>query len=361
MTLLQRAGWRLERRAERTATGRFLPLAAAMLGATLVSSLLFLAAGADPAAALLAIAQGAFGSWRTATETLVKATPLIFTGLATAIAFRARIWSIGAEGQVFAGAMFAYWCQSGAACMPALIQLPVVIAGAMVGGGLYAGLAGVLKTIFRVDEVISTVMLNYVIVFALSLLLLNGPWSEAGGFFEQTAKVDSASELPVLFERSRLHLGMILALIAAFLIYLMMTRTPLGYEIRAAGSNLRALEVQGTDARRLILVIMLISGALAGLAGATEVYGVHYRLKAGAVAGYGYTGIIIAILGQLTPWGIVIAAVLFGGLVNGATLMQIKTGVPSALIYAIEAILLLFFLVGWAACSFRLRRVGNAR
>jgi general nucleoside transport system permease protein len=361
MRLIEHAGWRLESRAERGMVARLLPLAVAMLGAALVSNLLFLAAGADPAAALLAIAQGAFGSWRTATETLVKATPLIFTGLATAVAFRARIWNIGTEGQVFAGAMFAYWCQSVAAGMPALIQLPVVIVGAMIGGGLYAGLAAVLKTAFRVDEVISTVMLNYIIVYALSLLVLNGPWSEAGGFFEQTAKVDPASELPALVERSRLHVGIILALTAAFLVYLVMTRTPLGYEIRAAGSNLRALEVQGTDARRLILVTMLISGALAGLAGATEVYGVHHRLKAGAIAGYGYTGIIIAILGQLTPWGVVIAAVLFGCLVNGATLMQIKTGVPSALIYAIEAVLLLFFLVGWAACSFRLRRVSNAR
>ena len=361
MTMIERAGWRLETHAERKATARVLALTAAMLGAAILSSLLFLAVGADPGEAMLALGQGAFGSLRAATETLVKATPLILTGLATAVAFRARIWNIGAEGQVFAGAMFAYWCQSAVAGAPPLVQIPVVLAGAMIGGGLYAGLAAILKTAFRVDEVISTVMLNYIIVYALSLLLLNGPWSEAGGFFEQTAKVDPGSELPVLLDRSRLHLGFLLALAAAALVHLMMARTPLGYEIRAAGSNLRALDVQGTNTRRVVIVIMLISGALAGLAGITEVYGVHQRLKAGAIAGYGYTGIVIAILGQLRPWGVVAAALLFGALVNGATLMQIRTGVPSALIYAIEAIILLFFLVGWAACSFRVRRVANAR
>jgi simple sugar transport system permease protein len=340
---------------------RFLALAVAMLGAALVSSLLFLAVGANPATAMYAILQGALGSWRAATETLVKATPLILTGLAAAVAFRARIWNIGAEGQVFAGAIFAFWCQSAVAGGPAVVQIPVVVVGAMIGGGLYAGLAATLKIAFRVDEVISTVMLNYIIVYALSLLLLNGPWSEAGGFFEQTAKVDPASQLPTLLDKSRLHLGFFLALTAAAITHLTMAHTPLGYEIRAAGSNLRALEVQGTNTRRLILLVMLFSGALAGLAGATEVYGVHHRLKAGALTGYGYTGIIIAILGQRRPGGIVVAAILFGALVNGATLMQIKTGVPSALIYAVEAILLLFFLAGWAACSFRLRKVGDAR
>jgi ABC-type uncharacterized transport system permease subunit len=361
MTFTERVGWRLERRAERTIPARLLALVGAILGAAFVSSLLFIAVDADPAAAAKAIAQGAFGSWRTGAETLVKATPLILTGLATAVAFRARIWNIGAEGQVFAGAMFAYWCQGTVLGMPSYVQIPVVIAGAIIGGGLYAGLSAFFKVAFRVDEVISTVMLNYIIVYALSLLLLHGPWSEAGGFFEQTAKVDPSSQLPLLISKTRLHLGFLVALIVAGLVHIMMARTPLGYEVRGAGSNLRALEVQGTNTKRLILVVMLISGGLAGLAGVTEVYGVHYRLKAGAISGYGYAGIIIAILGQLRPAGIVIAALLFGGLVNGGTLMQIKTGVPSALIYAIEAIILLFFLASRAACSFRLRRVRDAQ
>lgn len=357
MNFAERLGFRLEARAETSTRSRILAIAVSLIAAIFVCGLLFIAVGVSPVAAFQSLLQGAFGTSRAATETLVKATPLIFTGLATAIAFRARLWNIGAEGQVFAGAMFAYWCQSALPGVSAWIQLPVVIGAAMIGGALYAGLAAILKTRFRVDEVISTVMLNYIIVYALSLLLLKGPWSEAGGFFEQTAKVDPGSILPILFDRTRLHLGFLVALVAAGLIYLMMKRTPVGYEIRAAGSNLRALEVQGSSSGRVILMVMLISGALAGLAGMSEVYGVHYRVKAGALATYGYTGIIVAILGQLNPLGVVIAAILFGALVNGAAFMQIKTGVPSALIYAIEAIILLFYLAGWAASSFRLRRI----
>jgi ABC-type uncharacterized transport system permease subunit len=357
MTLTERIGFRLEARAEPKALGRVLALATALMAAVILCALLFTAVGVNPISAFQALLQGAFGTWRAATETLVKATPLIFTGLATAIAFRARLWNIGAEGQVFAGAMFAYWCQSALAGSSPVLQLPVIIVAAMVGGALYAGLAAILKTQFHVDEVISTVMLNYIIVYALSLLLLKGPWSEAGGFFEQTAKVDPGSVLPILFDKTRLHMGFLVALVAAALAWLLIRRTPVGFEIRGAGSNLRALEVQGTNSGRVVLMVMLISGALAGLAGVSEVYGVHYRLKAGALATYGYTGIIVAILGQLNPLGVVIAAILFGALVNGATFMQIKTGVPSALIYAIEAIILLFYLAGWAVSSFRLRRI----
>lgn len=357
MSLSESLGFRLEPRSEVTTKRRIGVLAISLAAALVLCALLFLAVGVNPVAAFASLLQGAFGTWRAATETLVKATPLIFTGLATAIAFRARLWNIGAEGQVFAGAMFAYWCQSAFVGASPVVQLPVIILAATVGGGLYAGLAAILKTRFRVDEVISTVMLNYIIVYMLSLLLLKGPWSEAGGFFEQTAKVDPGSVLPILFDKTRLHLGFLVALVAALVAWFLIKRTPMGFEIRAAGSNLRALEVQGTNSTRVILMVMLISGALAGLAGMSEVYGVHYRVKAGALATYGYTGIIVAILGQLNPWGVVIAAILFGALVNGATFMQIKTGVPSALIYAIEAIILLFYLAGWAASSFRLRRI----
>ncbi|TPI11585.1 ABC transporter permease [Mesorhizobium sp. B4-1-3] len=360
MTDFNLVEWRFERRLDPRPAARIVALAVAAAAAALVCSLLFIAAGASPRAAFAALLQGSFGSLRAAGETLVKATPLIFTGLAACVAFRARIWNIGAEGQVFAGAMFAYWLQHNLTGFPPFVQIPVVIAGGIVGGALYAGLAGVLKTRFSVDEVISTVMLNYIIVYVLSLLLLRGPWSEAGGFFEQTPKVDPDSALPLLFSGSRLHFGFLLAIVTAGLVQMLLTRTPLGYEIKAAGSNIRALEVQGTNTRRLILVVLLVSGALAGLAGITEVYGVHYRLKAGAITGYGYSGIIVAILGQLHPVGVVVASVLFGALLNGATLMQIKTSVPSALIYAIQAILLLFFLAGWAACNFRLRRVARA-
>jgi simple sugar transport system permease protein len=357
VTLLAQGGWRIERRP----SGSPLALAAALLAgaaaAILCCSLLFLAAGADPLAAFGALAKGSLGSTRAIADTLVRATPLILTGLATALAFRARLWNIGAEGQVFAGAMFAFWCQSALGTAPAYVQVPVIVLGGLCGGALFGALAGVLKARFQVDEVIATVMLNYIIVYVLSLLLQQGPWTEPGGFFEQTAIVPEQAKLPILIDKTRLHLGFVLALALAAILDVLLRRSPLGYEIRGAGSNLRALEFQGVNAGRLVLVVFALSGALAGLAGAFEVYGVHYRLKSGTLGGIGYAGIIIAILGQLSPRGVVVAALLFGALLSGSTLMQIKTGVPSALIYAIEAIILMFFLVAWAVSRFRLRRL----
>ena len=359
MTSLTHLGWRLERRATQSGTAWAVALIIAALGAILCCGLLFLAAGADPAAAFAALAKGSLGSQRAIADTLVKATPLILTGLAAALAFRARLWNIGAEGQVFAGAMFAYWCQSALGPAPAVLQVAVIVLGALTGGALLGGFAGLLKTGFKVDEVIATVMLNYIMIYVLSLLLQQGPWTEPGGFFEQTAIVPAASKLPILWEQTRLHLGFVLALALAGFLQIAIHRSPLGYEIRAAGSNLRALEFQGVNVGRLVIVVFALSGAIAGLAGAFEVYGVQYRLKSGTLGGLGYTGIIIAILGQLSPRGVVAAALLFGALLNGATLMQIKTGVPSALIYAIEAIILMFFLIAWALSQFRLRRLGN--
>jgi general nucleoside transport system permease protein len=349
-------GWRMEWQGEPRPRARALWLVVAMAGAFFASALLFLSAGASPIEAFGALLKGAFGSRRAIAETLVKATPLILTGLAAAIAFRARIWNIGAEGQVVAGAMMAYWVQSHLAELSGLVQIPMLLIAAALGGALYAGLAAVLKTALRVDEVISTVMLNYIIFFALSLLLLQGPWSEAGSYYEQTAKVDETARLPVLLDRTKLHLGFPLAVALAILAYVMIRKSPIGYEIRAAGSNLRALEVQGTSATRIVIVTMLISGAFAGLAGATEVYGVDHRLKGSILVTLGYTGIIVAMLGRLSPLGVVLAAVLFGALLQGATAMQIKTGVPTTLIYAIQAIILLFYLAGWAAGSLRIRR-----
>jgi len=359
VTCLTHLGWRLERRATRSGTAWAVALIIAALGAILCCGLLFLAAGADPAAAFGALAKGSLGSERAIADTLVKATPLILSGLAAALAFRARLWNIGAEGQVFAGAMFAYWCQTTLGPAPAVLQIAVIILGALTGGALLGGFAGLLKTGFKVDEVIATVMLNYIMIYVLSLLLQQGPWTEPGGFFEQTAIVPAASQLPILWEKTRLHLGFVLALALAGFLQIAIHRSPLGYEIRAAGSNLRALEFQGVNVGRLVIVVFALSGAIAGLAGAFEVYGVQYRLKSGTLGGLGYTGIIIAILGQLSPRGVVAAALLFGALLNGATLMQIKTGVPSALIYAVEAIILMFFLIAWALSQFRPRRLGN--
>ncbi len=357
MNWLARYGWRVERRTSGSGASWTAALLLAGTGALVTCGLLFLGAGADPIDAFGALVQGSLGSVHALADTLVTATPLVLTGLATAVAFRARLWNIGAEGQVVAGAMFAYLCQSNLANAPLALQIPVIVLGGLAGGALLGGLAGLLKNRFEVDEVISTVMLNYIVVFGLSMLLQQGPWTEPGGFFEQTALIPEQAKLPILIAKTRLHLGFGVALIVAAALQLVVQRSPLGYEIRAAGSNLRALEFQGVNVGRLVIVVMALSGAIAGLAGAIEVYGVHYRLKSGTLNGLGYTGIVVAILGQLSPRGVVVAGVMFGALLSGATLMQIRTGVPSALIYAVEAIILMFFLVAGVLSQFRLHRV----
>lgn len=350
------AGLRLERRA---APGRLQWLAVAaltLLGSLVAGGLLFLAAGADPAKGFAALWAGAFGSGRALAETLVRATPLIFTGLACAVAFRARAWNIGAEGQLYAGAMLATWCSGWAALLPWPLGLAVVLAAGMAGGAAYAGLAGWLKVRAGVDEVIGTVILNYLILYALSMLLLNGPWTEAGSIYPQTARFDPDLTMPRLVERTRLHLGFPLAVLAAVAVHVLLARTALGLEIRGLGGNPRAMLFKGTDVKRLFVAVMALSGALAGLAGISEAFGIHERLKDGISGGVGYAGIIVAILARLQPLGVVPAAILFGGLANGALAMQIRTGVPSALAYAIQAIVLLTLLAAAELARYRLVR-----
>jgi simple sugar transport system permease protein len=329
-------------------------------GSLVLCGLLLAAAGADLRAALSALIAGGFGTWRACAETFVRATPLIFTGLACAVAFRANAWNIGAEGQFYAGAIVAYWIYAQVWQWPAVVAMPAIVMAGMAGGALYAALAGFLKVRAAVDEVISTVMLNYIILYGLSMLLLNGPWTEAGGIYPQTARIAEPLQLPKLLEKSRLHAGLLLALAAAVCVHVLISRTSLGYEIRGMGSNARALLFKGTDTRRLFVVVMCLSGALAGLAGISEVYGIHHRLKDGISGGVGYAGIIVAILARHHPLGVIAAAVLFGGLVNGALFMQIKTGVPSAVAYAIEAIILLLMLAASQISRFRLVRVRHA-
>jgi len=329
-------------------------LVVALLMSALVSTFLFWLAGADAAEGFASLFKGAFGSWRAVMGTLVKATPLIFTGLAAAVAFRARIWNIGAEGQLFAGAMAAYQASILGDGLPRIALLSLIILAGCVGGAAYGALAAIFKIRFRVDEIISTVMLNYIILFVLSYLLLEGPWGEPGSVYQQTPKIGDLARLPRLLDRSRLHLGFPLALLAAVGLHILFKRMTLGLEIRAFGANPTAALFKGIKPDRMVLIVFLISGAVAGLAGVSETFGIHHRLRPDISIGFGYTGIIVAMLGGLRPLGVVGAAIFFGGLVNASVKMQIATGVPSALVYAIQATILLFVLAGLACSRYRL-------
>jgi len=326
---------------------------AAALG---VSALLIATAKADVATALSAIYRGAFGDWETFGETLVQATPLIFTGLAMVVAFRVRVWNIGAEGQFFAGAMAAIWFGLHVTGLPRPVLLLFLVLASMAAGAVWAFIPGWLRAKFGASEIIVTVMMNYLIMYLLSYLL-SGPWRDPNSFYLQSSRIPDHAHFPALFEYSRLHMGFILALLATLFSYVLLWKTPLGYEFRAIGSNPTAARYKGIPIERDIVLVMLVSGALAGLAGGSEILGLHHRLRLDISPGYGYTGIIIALLGRLHPVGVILAAVLFGALVNGSTLMQVHTGVPVALVYSVQGIILIFVLASEALCTYRIRRI----
>jgi ABC-type uncharacterized transport system permease subunit len=337
-------------------------MAARTLGLTFLLSLIGIAgvfwiAGANVFSAFGALAQGAFGSERAILDTLTRATPLMLTGAAVAVAFRAKLWSIGAEGQLFAGAIAGY-AMVLLVPGPGWISIPLILVAGFAGGAAYAAIAALLKVKRGVSEIVSTVMLNYIALLILSLLLLGGPWSDPGVAYEQTPPVPHDSEFPVLVEHSHLHIGIFVALLACAAVHILITRTSLGYDIRAFGENPHAYAAKTGDSGRLIFKVMALSGGLAGLAGAGEVFGVHHRLLAGISPGYGYgyTGISLAILVRLNPGGIVLASILFGGIVSAAIKMQILAGVPSAASYLVQAFILLSFLV--SAAVMRPRNVG---
>ncbi len=324
-----------------------------------VSGLLVATSGADVVKAFSALFQGAFGSFKAITASLVKATPLILTGLATVVAFRAQIWNIGQEGQLYAGAMAAYLGSLILAGLPSVILIAGIVIFGVVGGALLGALAGVLKTRFRVSEIISTVMLNYLVVYLLSYLLAGGPWTEIGETvsYHQSPPVPEAAHLPLLMAGSKLHIGFLFAIAVAVACYVLLEKTPLGFEIRALGFNLTALRSRGTDVSRTIVLVMAISGGIAAVAGLSELFGVGHRLRGDYLFGLGYTRIIIGMIGGLRPGGTVLAGLFFGGLESGALYMKILSGVPSALVPAIEGIILLFVLMAGVISRFRLVRV----
>ena len=322
---------------------RLRPSLTALVVALTASALLIAIAGGNPALALAALARGAFGSAYAWSEVGVRTCPLLLTGLAVAIAFRAGIWNIGAEGQLLVGAAMVAWLGSRLGGWPPVLATTAVLAAAALGGAVWAGIAGVLRTARGVDEVISTIMLNFI---ALGLVgwLVHGPLMEAAGAYPQTDAVAEAVRLPRLFSGYRVHAGLLLALLAAGGSYLLLFRTVLGFEMRAAGLNLVAARLAGLRTTGALLRALAISGALAGLAGGIEVSAITFRLYDNFSPGYGFTAIAVALLGRLHPLGVVVAALLFGALDVGSNAMQSVAGVSSVLVSAVQAIVILALL-----------------
>ncbi len=331
----------------------------AIAAAILVTVILIILAGAKLSEALPALISGSFGNPRAIGETLIKATPLILTALAATIAFRGRVWNIGMEGQFVMGAMASFFAYDILKELVPGLVIPVVLLSGILGGAIWGYIPALLKTYLRVDVIISTVMMNYIVLFILSFLL-SDLWQDPISFYLQTIRISDGAHLPALFQNSRLHIGFFLALPAIAIIYFLLEKTPLGYDIRAIGSNPKAAMFKGTNVNKLLIIIMAISGGLAGFAGAIELFGIQHRLRMDISVGFGFTGIIIAMLARLNPLGILPAAIFFGALINGAARMQIMTGVPIALVYTIEGITLLILLSAQVLTNYKITRKKDA-
>ncbi len=346
---------KLERRPDPSWLGSLIAMVFALILAFLASAALLMFVRVDVLDAFHALVIGAFGSLKSTYASLVKAVPLAFAGLATGIAFRARIWNIGQEGQVFAGSMMAYWMISSVE-LPGILIVPLVIIAGFIGGALLGGLAGVLKARFRVDEIVSTVMMNYIIVLALSYLLTSRIWMAPGEYYLQTPRFPDAVQLPVIIPGSKLHLGVLLVAITVIAIHFLLFRTTFGFELRAFGSNPVAARFKGTNPNRMFIIVLMISGGLAGLGGMSQSFGVDFRISQPFLLGLGSTGIIVGVIAGLRPLGIGVAAILFGGMAQGALFMQVFANVSSAIVTAMQAIILIFFLCSSVLARYRLTR-----
>jgi ABC-type uncharacterized transport system permease subunit len=323
------------------------------------------AAGYDARSALSALWSGAFGSWYAFTSaTLVRAVPLTLIGLGIAIAFRAGAFNIGAEGQFYAGAIAATWVGLHVAGRPGLLAAGVLLLTAALAGAAWVAVPVWLKLRFGVIEVISTLLLNFVAEALVSLMVL-GPLQERDRIYPQSDAIAESARLPLL-PGTRLHAGFLLALIAALILWFLFSRTLWGFRLRAVGLGPRAAEVSGgIDSQRMGAAALLLSGAMAGLAGGVEVSGVSYALFQNLSTGYGFTGIAVALLGGLHPVGVVLAGVMFGALEAGAGAMQREAGVPAVAVYVVEAVIIIVALLattpkgGWTGARL-IRRIRPA-
>jgi len=322
----------------------------AIFTALVIGGVIIWLAGGNPIQAYVGLFQGAFGSPKALSETAVWATPYIFAGLAVALAFKGGLFNIGVEGQLALGAVAAAWVGYAlpdllGITIPAIIHIPLAIGMGLLFGAIWAAIPGALKAYTGAHEVINTIMMNYIALNTVSFLL-NGPMKDPNplNLSARTPEIAQSARLPVLFPGSglRVHWGFVIALLVAVLIWWLLEKTTFGFEVRTVGSNPDAAKYAGINFKRIIVLTMAVSGALAGLAGAIEVVGLNYRHELGFSIGYGFDAIAIALLGKTNPFGVVLAAILFGAMKNGGTRMQFLTQIPVDIISVIQGLILLF-------------------
>ena len=320
----------------------------AVFTAMVLGALIIMAAGGNPLAAYKGLFQGAFGSAKALSETTVWATPYIFAGLAVAVAFKGGLFNIGAEGQLALGAVMAAWVGYAlpdilGITLPALIHVPLAVGMGVLAGAIWGAIPGWLKARTGAHEVINTIMMNY-IALNMASYLLNGPMKDPNpmNVVARTPEIAEGARIGPVIAGFRFHWGFILALAIAAIVWWVLQKTTLGFEIRTAGANPDAARYAGVNVERTIVFTMMLSGALAGMAGAIEVTALNYRHELGFSVGYGFDAIAIALLAKIHPLGVVVSSILWGAMRNGASRMQFLTQIPVDVISVIQALILLF-------------------
>jgi general nucleoside transport system permease protein len=313
----------------------------AILAALLAGAVVIVLAGSHPLTAYAALFSGAFLEYHGIATTLVKMSPLLLAGLAVVLPLRAGLFNIGAEGQIYLGALFATLAALYLPAMPGWLHIIVCSLAGMVGGGLWALIPAYLKAWHNINEVIVTLLMNYIGINLVSYAV-SGPMLEEGAPYPYSAEIDKSLWLPHILPRTDAHLGLVVGIALAFLMYFVLERTSVGYSINTVGRNPSAARYAGMSLRRHIVWSLVMGGALAGLAGTYEVLGLKYRLFHMFSAGYGYDGIVVAFLSGSHPLFAILAALFLGGLRSGANIMQRAEGVPTTVVDTIQGLVIIF-------------------
>lgn len=316
-----------------------------ILLAFLVGSIIIISEGKNPLDAYIHLFRGAFGTITSLGETIAKSTSLIFTGLAATFAYRCGMFNLGGEGQFIMGAVAAAWVSQFLPANAGVLGTFLCLAAGILLGALWGAIPGLLKTMRNINEMIVSIFLNYIATLFMEYLF-TGPMKEPN--IPQTAPVPESMKLFRFLGGSRAHIGFFIALLVALAVWFFLFRTYRGFSLRAVGSNPRAAGVSGYNVKRIIVFAFMISGAIAGLGGATELIGISYRLQPGFAQGFGFDGVAVALIGQLHPVGVVLIGILFAALKTGTNAMQIVTGIPTSVVDIIQATIIIFAIASSA-------------
>lgn len=335
-----------------------LPVIGIIVG-ILFGSIVIIIKGVNPITAYTALINGSLGSIDNLSSTLVKAIPLGLTGLAIILSNTAGIFNIGAEGQLQLGAAAATFIGVSFIGHGPFLSITLCILAAALIGGIMALFPGILKAYKGYNEIIITMMLNYIAILFVQFLI-RGPLKEKNQTFPQSAQISSSAKLPIIIPHTQLHAGIILLVVAAIIIFFVKYKTSFGFKMRAAGLNRNAADYAGLDSKKIMVTAMVLSGALAGIAGGVEIMGVQGRLMDNFSPGYGYDAIAVALLADLNPLWMLLSAFFFGALNNGATTLQIVTGVPVYFVSIIQAFAVIF-VVAFSGLPRYLKRIRRNR